>query len=347
MDNKQIIDLLHKSGELTKELWIKLLNSYTDVDRLYAAKLAREEADKVYGKYVFIRGLIEFSNYCKNDCYYCGIRASNRCVERYRLNDEQIMECCELGYELGFRTFVFQGGEDMTFSDEWYENIIRKIKSKYPDVAITLSVGERSKETYQRWYNAGADRFLLRHETSTKEHYEKLHPEKLTLDNRMECLWNLKEIGYQVGCGIMVGSPYQTIENIANDMLFMKKFQPNMVGIGPFIPHKDTPFKDEKAGSYGLTLFLLSLVRLMLPNVLLPATTALGTIKEGGREEGILAGANVVMPNLSPKLVRNKYMLYNNKLNTGAESAQHIEKLRQTLNNIGYDIQISRGDYKE
>ncbi|MBE5935726.1 MAG: [FeFe] hydrogenase H-cluster radical SAM maturase HydE [Lachnospiraceae bacterium] len=346
MNNKEIINLLHKSGELSKELWIKLLESYTDVDRTYAAKLARKVADDVYGKNVYIRGLIEFSNYCKNDCYYCGIRANNKCVDRYRLTQDEILECCNNGYKLGFRTFVLQGGEDLTYSDEWYETVIKSIKEKYSDCAVTLSIGERSRESYEKWFKAGADRFLLRHETITNEHYRSLHPENLKLDNRIRCLKDLKDIGYQVGCGIMVGSPYQNMEHIANDMIFMKEFQPNMVGVGPFIPHKDTPFKDMPAGSYELTLFLLSLIRLMLPKVLLPATTALGTIKDGGREEGILSGANVVMPNLSPKLVRDKYMLYNNKLNTGTESAAHLDMLREKMKMIGYNVVVSRGDYK-
>lgn len=346
VSNKEIIDELHKSGQLNKDMWIKLLESYKDVDRKYAAQLARKIADSVYGKTVYIRGLIEFTNYCKNDCYYCGIRASNKCADRYRLDKETILKCCENGYKLGFRTFVLQGGEDMSFKDEWYEDILKSIKSRYSDCAITLSVGERSFETYKKWYDAGADRFLLRHESATPEHYARLHPHNLSLENRIRCLKNLKEIGYQVGCGIMVGSPGQTVENLANDMLFIKELNPQMVGIGPFIPHKDTPFKDEMAGSYELTLFLLSLIRIMIPNVLLPATTALGTIKEGGRCEGILAGANVVMPNLSPEDVRDKYLLYNDKLHTGAENATKIEMLKDEFAEIGYEIVTSRGDYK-
>ena len=339
-----MIDLLHKRGKLSKEQWIELLKTSTNVDRLYARNLARQIADEKYGKFVYIRGLIEFTNHCKNDCYYCGIRASNRNVNRYRLDKSQIMECVHKGYELGFRTFVLQGGEDMALSDDWYEGLIKEIKTYYTDCAVTLSIGERTKESYKRLYDAGADRYLLRHETVTNEHYKALHPRNLRLDNRLKCLENLKNIGYQVGCGIMVGSPYQTIECIANDMVFMQEFRPHMLGIGPFIPHVDTPFKNQASGSYELTLYLLSLIRIMIPGVLLPATTALGTIKENGREEGILCGANVVMPNLSPSRIREDYMLYNNKLNTGAESAEHLEILKEKMSKIGYDMDLSRGD---
>ena len=346
MSIKGLIDLLHKSGQLSKKQWIELLKNSTDVDRLYARSLARQIADEKYGKNVYIRGLIEFTNYCKNDCYYCGIRASNKKVNRYRLDKSQIMDCVHNGYTLGFRTFVVQGGEDMSLSDEWYEDLIKEIKIHYPDCAVTLSIGERTKESYKRLYDAGADRYLLRHESANRGHYEKIHPKNLTLENRMRCLNNLKDIGYQVGCGIMVGSPYQTVECIADDMIFMKEFRPHMVGIGPFIPHMDTPFRDEEVGSYELTLYLLSLIRIMLPNVLLPATTALGTIKKNGREEGILCGANVVMPNLSPSRIRDDYMLYNNKLNTGTESAENVDLLKRRMKSIGYDIVVSRGDFR-
>ena len=306
-DCKELIDKLYTSGELDKKQWIDLLNNYTDVDRLYAAEVARKIADDIYGKDIYIRGLIEITNHCKNDCYYCGIRCSNGNADRYRLTKEQILQCCDVGWRLGFRTFVMQGGEDAYYTDDWYVDVIKSIKDKYSECAITLSIGERSKESYQRYYDAGADRYLLRHETATLEHYNKLHPENMSLDNRKECLYNLREIGYQVGCGFMVGSPYQTVENLADDMIFIHDLKPHMVGIGPFIPHKDTPFKDEKAGELHLTTFLLSLIRIMERNVLLPATTALGTINPMGREEGIMAGANVIMPNLSPINVRDKY----------------------------------------
>lgn len=312
----------------------------------YLRQRAEETRKEFYGNEVFIRGLIELTNYCKNDCYYCGIRRGNKCAERYRLSKEQILSCCEAGYKAGFRTFVMQGGEDGYFTDAVLTDIIYDIKNKYPDCAVTLSLGERSKESYRALYGAGADRYLLRHETATKEHYEKLHPKELSFENRMECLYNLKEIGFQTGCGFMVGSPYQTAENLANDLKFIKNFEPHMVGIGPFIPHKDTPFKDEPAGSMEDTLKILSIVRLMLPKVLLPATTALGTVKNGGREMGILAGGNVIMPNLSPEDVRGKYMLYNNKLVTGGEAAENLKLLKESLAEIGCFITANRGDSK-
>ena len=313
-----------------------------------SAELLRQKADAVrrehYGNDIYIRGLVEISNICKNNCLYCGIRAANKNCERYRLTEEEILVCCKEGYELGFRTFVLQGGEDAHFTDELLCNLISKIKAKYPDCAVTLSLGERDKSSYQKLYEAGADRYLLRHETATKKHYQKLHPDNLHFENRMECLKNLKEIGYQTGCGFMVGSPYQTMEDIARDLKFIEEFSPDMCGIGPFIPHKDTPFANHPAGSAELTCFLLSVIRLIKPNILLPATTALGTINADGRENGIKAGANVIMPNLSPQSVRKKYMLYNNKLSDGNESAQNLVNLKSKMLSIGYEIVTDRGD---
>lgn len=300
----------------------------------------------VYGNKIYIRGLIEFTNYCKNDCYYCGIRKSNLNAERYRLTKEQIMDCCKTGYNLGFRTFVLQGGEDGYFTDEKIADIITNIKSEYPDCALTLSIGERDYNSYKAFFDAGADRYLLRHETADLGHYRRLHPDNLSLQNRMKCLYDLKEIGFQVGCGFMVGSPFQTTESIIQDLKFIKELNPHMVGIGPFVPHKATPFKDYEQGSLTLTLKLLSIIRLMLPNVLLPATTALGTIDMTGREKGILAGANVVMPNLSPTDVRKKYLLYDNKICTGDEAAECISDLKIKMHSIGYEVVTSRGDYK-
>ena len=307
---------------------------------------ARDVADDVYGKKVYIRGLIEISNYCRNDCLYCGIRRSNCNVDRYRLLREQILGCCNSGYELGFRTFVMQGGEDTKFNDDLICDIIDAVKKKHPDCAITLSLGEKSRESYKRFFDAGADRYLLRHETADKLHYEKLHPNDMSFDNRMRCLCDLKEIGYQVGCGFMVGSPYQTVEHLYKDIQFIKDFKPHMVGIGPFISHKDTPFSDKTSGTMDATLRLLSIIRLIHSNVLLPATTALGTIHPKGRELGILAGANVVMPNLSPENVRDKYMLYDNKISTGEEAAECLGSLKERMNSIGYEIVEDRGDYK-
>lgn len=344
---KDIVLKLFEEHNLTSDEFNKLLLcNDEDVNNLLAEK-ARETAQKIYGNQIYIRGLIEFSNYCKNDCYYCGIRKSNLNADRYRLTKEQILECCKAGYELGFRTFVLQGGEDGFYTDSKFVDIISSIKSLYSDCAVTLSVGERSKESYKAFFDAGADRYLLRHETANSEHYSKLHPESLTLNNRIKCLYDLKEIGYQVGCGFMVGSPYQTTQNIVEDLQFIKEFNPQMVGLGPFICHKDTPFRNERCGTLEDTIKLLSIVRLMLPSVLLPATTALGTIDENGREKGILAGANVVMPNLSPIGVRSKYLLYDNKISTGSEAAECLSDLKNRMESIGYNIAVDRGDYRK
>ena len=310
-----------------------------------------QKADRLrqenYGNEIYIRGLIELTNYCENDCIYCGIRRSNRNAQRYRLEPEDIMECCRTGYELGFRTFVLQGGEDGWYTDEKVCQILTAIKKDYPDCAVTLSLGERSRESYQAWFDAGADRYLLRHETATPEHYAKLHPPELSLARRMECLHNLKEIGYQTGCGFMVGSPFQTAHHLAQDLLYIHELQPQMVGIGPFIPHHDTPFAKKPAGTVEDTLFYLAIIRLMLPKVLLPATTALGTIDPNGREKGVHAGANVIMPNLSPLSVRKKYMLYDNKISTGEEAAESVTLLKKRMEAIGCQVIIGRGDYKK
>lgn len=343
---KQIIDKLYQSHSISREEILLLLNNRNDEISQYLFAKARDVRQSVYGNDVYIRGLIEISNYCKNDCYYCGIRKSNRLAERYRLSEDEILACCQIGYELGFRTFVMQGGEDGYFTDERMVNIIRSIKKRYSDCAVTLSLGEKSYDTYKAYFDAGADRYLLRHETATDLHYSKLHPEKMLLSSRIECLKQLKQIGFQTGCGFMVGSPFQTLENIADDLLFIKEFDPQMVGIGPFIPHKDTPFADHPAGSVELTIFLLGIIRLMLPSVLLPATTALATLSPNGRSNGILAGANVIMPNLSPEDVRGKYLLYNNKKCKDDEAAQAVSRLMNDMQSIGYKIVFKRGDYK-
>ncbi len=300
---------------------------------------------KYYGDSIFARGLIEISNICKNNCYYCGIRAENKNVKRYRLSKEEILECCKTGHELGFHTFVLQGGEDLYYTDKLMCEIISSIKEKYPDCAVTLSIGEKSKETYMAYKNAGADRYLLRHETADSCHYQKLHPKDLSLKSRKRCLYDLKDCGFQVGAGFMVGSPYQTFENLADDLLFLKELKPEMVGIGPFIPHHDTPFKEFNSGSYQLTITMLVLTRLMLPSVLLPATTALATLnKEKGRTDGFLSGANVVMPNLSPEAYRKDYSLYDNKLSSGNEAAQSIAILKEEVEKNGFVLDMSRGD---
>ena len=311
----------------------------------YLSSKARAVREKNYGKAVYLRGLIEFTNYCKNNCYYCGIRAGNLNCERYRLSEEQILSCSDMGYDLGFRTFVLQGGEDPHYTDDMIVSIVSKIKERHPDCAVTLSIGEKEKESYQKFFDAGADRYLLRHETADKEHYEMLHPADLSFDHRMQCLRDLKDIGYQVGCGMMVGSPYQTTDHLVEDLRFLQEFKPEMVGIGPFIPHHDTQYADCKAGTVEMTLRLLSIIRLMLPDVLLPATTALGTIDPRGREKGILAGANVVMPNLSPSDVRGKYLLYDNKICTGDEAAECIRCMAMRISSVGYETVIARGDH--
>ena len=301
----------------------------------------------IYGDTVYCRGLIEISNICKNNCLYCGIRRGNADCVRYRLTPEDILTCADEGYTLGFRTFVLQGGEDPYYTDELLCPLIREIKRRYPDCAVTLSLGERSRESYALLREAGADRYLLRHETADRDHYALLHPAEMSWDHRMQCLQDLRDLGYQVGCGFMVGSPYQTDRHLAEDLQFIEAFQPEMTGIGPFIPHEKTPFRDRPAGTLELTCFLLSVIRILCPTTLLPATTALGTIDPLGREKGILAGANVVMPNLSPLSVRKKYMLYDGKICTGDESAQCLSCMAARMNSVGYRLVVDRGDVKK
>lgn len=347
MNLHELIDRLHKEHTLTRGEFITLIKERDEENASYLASLAREEAVKIYGNGVFPRGLVEFTNYCKNNCYYCGIQGSNQYANRYRLSKDEILSACENGYQLGYRSFVLQGGEDPHYSDDVMLPIVSQIRKRYQDCAITLSLGERSKESYQKLYDAGADRYLLRHEAATPELYQKLHPESLSLENRIQCLWNLKEIGYAVGTGFMVGAPYQTVENLVDDLLFIQKLDPQMVGIGPFVPHHDTKFKDYPSGTVELTTYLTSILRLMNPHLLLPATTALGTIDPRGREKGILAGANVVMPNLSPVAVRKDYSLYDNKICTGEEAAECAGCLGRRLASIDYELVFTRGDYIE
>lgn len=344
---KSTINKVKQSRNISLEQLKLLLEINDDEGVRFIRGEAVKVCQKTYGNQVFIRGLIEFTNFCKNDCYYCGIRRSNSQADRYRLTKEQMLDCCASGYELGFRTFVLQGGEDGYFTDDKICDLVSAIKEKYPDCAVTLSIGEKSKESYKRYFDAGADRYLLRHETADEAHYKKLHPEEMSLVHRKQCLWDLKEIGYQVGCGFMVGSPGQTVETLYEDLQFIRELQPHMVGIGPFISQKDTPFADKASGTMEQTLKLLAIIRLIHPHVLLPATTALGTIHPKGRELGILSGANVVMPNLSPVNVREKYKLYDNKICTGNEAAECRYCMENRMKSIGYEVAVSRGDYIE
>lgn len=343
-DMSKLIEELREKKNLTDGQLKELIETDVYDKELFAS--AVDIREKAYGKDVYIRGLIEISSYCKNDCYYCGIRKSNDKAQRYRLSREEILECCVTGYDLGFRTFVLQGGEDPYFTDERICGIVSEIKEKFPGCAVTLSLGEKSQESYQQYFDAGADRYLLRHETAGADHYKKLHPEDLSQEHRMQCLQDLKEIGYQVGSGFMVGSPYQKTEDLISDLRFLQELQPDMIGIGPFITHQDTPFREFASGELTLCLRMVAILRHLFPEVLLPATTALGTIHPNGRELGLLAGANVVMPNLSPVGVREKYSLYDNKICTGEEAAECRGCLENRVASAGFQIVVDRGDRK-
>ena len=340
-----LIEKLRKTRDLTNDEFKQILTTDKfDEELILSADEIRRE---IYSDKVYIRGLIEFSNYCKNNCNYCGIRACNSNTKRYRLSKEDILECCETGYKLGFRTFVMQSGEDPYFTDDVLCDIISSVRKKYPDCAITLSIGEKSRESYEAYYNAGANRFLLRHEASNSELYGKLHPENMSLETRKQCLFDLKEIGYQVGTGFMVGAPYQTIDHIIEDIRFMQALSPDMIGIGPFITHCDTPFASFESGSVELTIRLVALFRHLFPYALIPATTALGTISKDGRERGLRAGANVVMPNLSPKKFRKLYAIYNDKLSTGEEAAESLRLLEKKVKKAGYTVVTDIGNVKK
>ena len=342
---KALIDRLASKRTLTDGELLTLITMDDPESDRYLAQKADEVRQQVYGNHIYIRGLIEFTNYCRNNCHYCGIRRSNPNCQRYRLSTEDILACCDTGYTLGFRTFVLQGGEDPFFTPQTITELVRAIKKAHPDCAVTLSVGEYDRAVYQEWFDAGADRYLLRHETANPDLYRALHPAGLSLENRMRCLLDLKDIGYQTGCGFMVGSPGQTPEMLLEDLRFIQDFQPQMVGIGPFIPHTDTRYRNEPPGSAALTLRLLSILRLMLPKVLLPATTALGTVLGDGRQMGMRHGCNVVMPNLSPADVRKKYALYDNKISAGEEAAESVALLKESMASIGYQVVTDRGDY--
>ena len=346
MKNRERIDRLNAEKQLPHGDWAALFSDWDEDDRAYAAELARGITTERFGNRVYFRGVIEFSNICKNDCYYCGIRKSNRSQTRYRLSEEEILLCCREGYRLGYRTFVLQSGEDPWWTDERMTDLIAAIRASYPDCAITLSIGERSRESYQAMYDAGANRYLLRHETADAAHYGRLHPAEMSFAHRIDCLWTLREIGYQVGCGMMVGTPHQTPETLAKDMELLTAFRPAMAGIGPFLPHGCTPFRDCAAGSVPLSLLCLSLTRILLPDVLLPSTTALGTASSEGRIQGILAGCNVVMPNLSPLNVRRSYMLYDNKAGAELSAAEGLDLLKNQVESVGREIVVGRGDHK-
>ena len=343
-----IVDKFMRQHSLTEDEYLELLQHWQDSD---VVKRLSEEAVKLrkqhYGDKVFTRGLIEFTNYCRNNCYYCGIRRDNRNIGRYRLDCGEILECCRDGYALGYRTFVLQGGEDPYYTDSRMAEIIREIKKNFPDCAVTLSIGEKSYESYKLFREAGADRYLLRHETADDSLYSSLHPDEMKLETRRQCLYDLKKLGYQVGAGFMVGPPGQKLEHLAKDLVFLQELHPQMVGIGPFIPHHDTVYADKEAESVELTLFLLSVVRIMLPKVMLPATTALGTMDPVGREKGLNAGANVVMPNLSPVKNRKMYELYDNKICTGEEAAECRGCLGMRVEAAGYRLVEERGDALE
>ena len=342
---RTLIDKLCHEHSLTAEDYRSLLLCEDAVTNSYLQEKAQQTTIARFGRNVFIRGLIEISNRCRNNCLYCGIRKSNTMVSRYSLSRETILSCCKEGHALGFRTFVLQGGEDLTQTDDWVEETVACIRKEFPDCAITLSLGEKTKEAYQRFFEAGANRYLLRHETFNEAHYQSLHPSEMNQAHRLQCLQWLKEIGYQTGTGIMVGSPRQTVDHLVEDLIFIERLRPEMIGIGPFIPHADTPFAHEPAGSIDMTLKLLSIFRLMNPSALIPSTTALASLTADGRKRGILAGANVVMPNLSPLSVREKYSLYNNKAAFGSEAAEGLKELEKQLGKIGYAISYLRGDY--
>lgn len=341
-----IVNKLQQDRTLLPEEFRQLLSGCDAETLRYINERAREVSLRQFGNKIYVRGLIEVSNCCRNNCYYCGIRKGNANIERYRLSEESILECCRQGYELGFRTFVLQGGEDAALTDERMEAIVACIRKSFPDCAITLSLGEKSREAYERFFRAGANRYLLRHETFDEAHYRQLHPAEMSAKRRLQCLQDLKEIGYQTGTGVMVGSPGQAVEHLVQDILFIERLRPEMIGIGPFLPHHDTPFASFPSGTVEQTLLLLSIFRLMHPSALIPATTALATLAPDGRERGILAGANVVMPNLSPREERKKYELYNDKASLGAESAEGLAALQKQLQGIGYEISFDRGDYE-
>lgn len=346
LNNHELIDKLEATHSLDESEYFQLLSDDLPSEEAeYLRQRARDVTDKIFGRDVRIRGLIEVTNVCRNDCYYCGLRHSNKRLKRYTLSKEQILDCCRSGHEIGFRTFVLQGGENPALSVDQVEEIVKLIHSEFPDSAITLSLGEWSDEAYVKFKEAGATRYLLRQESITSEHYSKLHPDLMSLENRIRCLKTLKRLGYQTGTGIMVGAPFQTVDDIIRDLIFMTELQPEMIGIGPFLPHSDTPFGKHAPGELKLTLKLISILRLMFQHANIPSTTALASLDTNGRISGLQAGANVVMPNLTLGAYRKQYSLYNNKAAFGLESAEGIGLLRQELAKADLYITTEKGDF--
>lgn len=304
-----IIAKAENTHDLRKDEIVQLLTTDEYNGELFAA------ADRVRSKYVgddvHLRGLIEFSNICKQNCLYCGLRRENRKINRYRLTPEQIIDFAGKAKTYGYRTVVLQSGEDENFDVATMQRIIREIKAM--DMALTLSVGEKTKEEYAAYREAGADRYLLRIETTDKQLYEKLDP-GMSFDNRKRCLRDLKELGFEVGTGCMVGLPGQTLESLADDILFFKEIDADMIGIGPFIPNADTPLSEEKGGTFTLSLKVMAITRLLLPDINIPATTAMESLDHNGRVIALGSGANVVMPNVTEGDYRKWYALYPGKI---------------------------------
>lgn len=343
---RDLIEKLYQTSVLEESELLYLLENYSKEAAKLLAQRANEVRLKNYGDKVYLRGLVEFTNYCHRHCKYCGIRSENKKVSRYRLLEGEIIDCINRGYELGYRTVVLQGGEDVYYTDDKLVALLERIKDKWPEIAITLSIGEKSYAAYKRYFEAGAERYLLRHETASDALYKSLHPH-MSYENRMRCLSDLKDIGYQVGTGFIVGLPGQTAAHLVQDLMFIKAFKPHMVGIGPFMPQKDTPLGTMPAGTADMTTYLISILRLLQGDLLLPATTSLGSIDPLGREKGLKAGANVVMPNLSPVEVREKYALYDGKVCTGDEAAQCRRCIEKRIEQAGYKVDMGRGDHKK
>ncbi|KAF0224587.1 MAG: biotin synthetase [Erysipelotrichaceae bacterium] len=346
----EMIDTLAKSHIISQGVCEYLLDHISMRELPYLMMKARELTDQIYGKEIFFRGLIEITNVCSQGCYYCGLQSGNNLVNRYRMSETAILSTVEEGYQLGFRSFVWQGGEDAGLTDEWLCSLIRKFRADYPDCVVTLSIGERSRASYQALYDSGLDRCLLRHESASKSLYEKLHPQWMSFDHRMQCLQDLKDIGYWVGAGFLINPPFQKNADLVEDLMFIQRFQPHMCGIGPFIPHPDTKFRDEEAGYGNQTAVMLALVRLIVPEVLLPATTALATVDALGRSKGLNSGGNVVMPNLTAPDIRKLYEIYAQKKNWGDEAAENVKRAIRDIEELGYIPALTRGDhisYKE